>query len=387
MCNRPKSRGFISCLVTGSVITLILVVSSTARWRAMCERDCVRATGQLECEPTRPKAELFDEEGLKHFATSVDVQVIGKILNYRYRKQANKFGNWDNRDFLALERFGIHLSPVHFYSALPEFSQRSDAFYNEVFDMPGLKLDAVAQGEFANSVVNGACVDEFHNFPQSEVASRVYEWHHSLGFMDKRDSLFLYCFVRNTSPEKIIEIGGGTSTSLMAAAVRANKRDGISIDLRSIEPFPVGALSRYVDGESEFPGLNELISQPLEKVDKKFFQTLTKGDVLFIDSSHVFREGGDVELELMHIIPQLRSGVIIHIHDILLPRRYTKDMALNSRFYNEQYFLWAFLAFNSEFEILWMPSWLAENHADKFPQAFEKYATLSSPDSFWFRRV
>ena len=107
---------------------------------------------------------------------------------------------------------------------------------------------------------------------------------------------------------------------------------------------------------------------------------------MFIDSSHVFREGGDVELEIMQIIPQLAEGVVIHIHDILLPKRYTEDMAMNSRFYNEQYFLWAFLAFNSEFEIMWMPSWLSKDHSNQLPEAFESYKVASSPDSFWFRR-
>ena len=97
--------------------------------------------------------------------------------------------------------------------------------------------------------------------------------------MDKRDSLFLYCFVRTQHPRRVIEIGGGTSTSLMAAAVRACEQEGITVDLRSIEPFPVGALSRYVDGESEFPGLKQLINQPLESVDLELFRNLQAGDI------------------------------------------------------------------------------------------------------------
>jgi hypothetical protein len=62
--------------------------------------------------------------------------------------------------------------------------------------------------------------------------------------MDKRGSLFLYCFIRNTRPKRIIELGAGSSTSLIAAAVRASEREDVSIDLRSIEPFPVALYHR-----------------------------------------------------------------------------------------------------------------------------------------------
>ncbi len=327
-----------------------------------------------------------NEEELKIYATSLSVDTLGKILNYRYRLKPEKFGSWDNRDFLALESMGIHLTPVHFYGAIPELSKRSSEFYEKTLNLYGLNLNAHEQLAYALSILTTSCVQEFKEFPKEEVPARVYQWHHSLGFMDKRDAVFLYCFIRTKRPRRIIEIGGGTSTSLMAAAVRANAKEGTSTELRSIEPYPVGALARYVDGESDFPGLSELIQTPLELVDIEVFKSLTEGDILFIDSSHVFREGGDVEIEFMHIIPQLNPGVIIHIHDILLPKRYTADMVLNARFYNEQYFLWAFLAFNSEFEVLWMPSWLHQQEETKFPAVFNSYASNAPPDSFWMRR-
>ena len=45
-------------------------------------------------------------------------------------------------------------------------------------------------------------------------------------------------------------------------------------------------------------------------------QTVEDNDILFIDSSHVANIGSDVNYYLFEILPVLKSGVYIHIHDI-----------------------------------------------------------------------
>jgi hypothetical protein len=49
------------------------------------------------------------------------------------------------------------------------------------------------------------------------------------------------------------------------------------------------------------------------------FEPLGPRDMLFIDSSHIVRLDGDVPFLLLEVLPVLRAGVLIHIHDIPFP--------------------------------------------------------------------
>ena len=110
---------------------------------------------------------------------------------------------------------------------------------------------------------------------------------------------------------------------------------------------------------------------------------------MFIDSSHVVRIGGDVVFEFLQVLPRLRIGVLVHVHDIFLPAEYARDWVIRQkRFWTEQYLLQAFLAFNSAFEIVWAASYMHMNHPQRLAAAFPSYRPDRCwPGSFWFRRV
>ena len=116
---------------------------------------------------------------------------------------------------------------------------------------------------------------------------------------------------------------------------------------------------------------------------------LARNDILFIDSSHVVRIGGDVLYELLEILPQLAVGVVVHLHDIFMPAEYPKNWVLkNKRFWSEQYLLQAFLAFNKDFEVLWGSSYMHLMHPEMLEAAFPSYRRDRWwPASFWIRRV
>lgn len=85
-----------------------------------------------------------------------------------------------------------------------------------------------------------------------------------------------------------------------------------------------------------------MIPKKLEEVNLSLFRSLKENDILFIDSTHVLKIGNDVYLEYLEILPRLRKGVIVHVHDIFLPCEYPKEWVLNlRRFWNEQYLLQA----------------------------------------------
>ena len=87
------------------------------------------------------------------------------------------------------------------------------------------------------------------------------------------------------------------------------------------------------------------------------------------------------------IIPRLRPGVIVHVHDIFLPGEYPRDWLQREHiFWNEQYLLRAFLMFNQNFEILLANAYLS----GKYPAVVRATFPTVDPSngaSFWMRRV
>ena len=89
----------------------------------------------------------------------------------------------------------------------------------------------------------------------------------------------------------------------------------------------------------------EVLRQRVEQMDKQLFLELEENDILFIDSSHMIRPQGDVLCEYLEILPTLRPGVLVHIHDIFTPRDYPDEWLIDEvKLWNEQYLLEAFLS-------------------------------------------
>jgi hypothetical protein len=147
-----------------------------------------------------------------------------------------------------------------------------------------------------------------------------------------------------------------------------------------IEPFPLDFLRQG------FAGLHSLIEKKVEDIGLEFFSQLASGDILFIDSSHTVKIGGDVNYLFLEVLPRLKPGVIVHVHDIFLPFEYRRDWVMEEfRFWSEQYLLQAFLSFNSEFEVLMANSYVAHRYMKDLKATF-----MNSPwwggGSFWMRR-
>jgi len=120
------------------------------------------------------------------------------------------------------------------------------------------------------------------------------------------------------------------------------------------------------------------------KVERLPLSTFDELDLLFIDSSHVVRIGGDVLYEILDILPRQKIGALIHIHDIFFPHHYPKEWVLKRRtFWTEQYLVQAFLAFNSAFEIIWSATMMASEREREMKAIFPQL----DGDSLWLRRV
>ena len=205
------------------------------------------------------------------------------------------------------------------------------------------------------------------------------------GWFENVDGEILYCMIRHFKPRRIIEVGSGFSTYLSAQAIARNRQEDphYGCELTAIEPNPNPVL------QSGFPGLTRLISRNVQDVALHEFQKLEANDIFFVDSSHILKIGSDVHYEFLEIIPRLDRGVLIHAHDILLPAEYPREKVFNENiFWNEQYLLQAFLAFNERYEVLWASSFMHLKHPDKLEKAFLSYQKSKIwPGSFWMRRM
>jgi hypothetical protein len=217
--------------------------------------------------------------------------------------------------------------------------------------------------------------EEYEQFP-SKSTGEPSRFHLDNGLFDGADALVAYCMVRHFQPRFIIEVGSGFSSLLLGEA--AAKNSGST--LVCIEPFPQEFLRQG------FPVLRSLIEKRVEDVDLDFFSQLASGDILFIDSSHTVKIGGDVNYLFLEVLPRLRPGVIVHVHDIFLPFDYRRDWVMEQfRFWTEQYLLQAFLTFNSEFEVLMANAYLNHYHEEDLKTAFPNLPSWIG-GSFWMRR-
>jgi hypothetical protein len=208
------------------------------------------------------------------------------------------------------------------------------------------------------------------------------EFYYHNGSFESGDAEYLYSIIRLFKPKKIVEIGCGYSTLIAKNAVKENIDQEASYRCEHIciEPY-------------EQPWLEELdvhlIRQRVEECDMSLFGSLGSNDILFIDSSHVIRPQGDVIFEYLEILPTLRAGVMIHIHDIFTPRDYLKEWIVDElKLWNEQYLLEAFLSHNRDFRIIGALNFLKHRNpeliADKLP--ILKREQFREPGSFWMIR-
>jgi hypothetical protein len=197
------------------------------------------------------------------------------------------------------------------------------------------------------------------------------------------DAEMLYGIVRHARPERMIEIGCGFSTLISAAAIQANRSEmpAYQCELTCVDPYPPAWLS----GEH---GVSRLLRAPVQSLAGGLVEDLGANDILFIDSSHVAAIGSDVTCEILELLPRLRPGVLVHFHDMFIPYEYPMDWVREKKiFWNEQYLVQAFLAFNSAFEIVWAGHYMHRQCPARLAAAFRSYdAAISMPASLWLRR-
>lgn len=115
-------------------------------------------------------------------------------------------------------------------------------------------------------------------------------------------------------------------------------------------------------------------------------EAVASGTLLFIDSSHAVRPGGDGPFLYCSLLPSLPAGVLVPVHDIYLPFDYPQVYV--DWGYAEQYLLQALLAGNDRFEVVCSVYHMSRRHPEAVRRAFGDGVARGrrfEGASFWLR--
>lgn len=296
---------------------------------------------------------------------------------------AQLFWKLDRKLFPITQKIGFHITKTHFYSPIPTTDELPDSLWKNEYDMSIINMDDKALVKLL-SLFSKQYKSEYKTFPlQKSTISNDSSYYINNGLFESVDAEVLYSMIRHFKPKKIFEIGSGFSTLVSSLAIKKNLTENHKTRFDAFEPYPSAVLQRGIEG------LSKLHVIKAQKIPLKKFQELEANDILFIDSSHILKTGSDVQYEYLRVLPTLKKGVIVHIHDIFLPQDYPKKWIIDyHRFSTEQYILYAFLTFNSKFKVLWGSRYMHIKHPGKLSKAFYSYnPKTSTPESFWIQKT
>lgn len=282
-------------------------------------------------------------------------------------------------------RYGFLPLPINYHSPVPDLHDLDQRqVWNKKSDLAGVDFDADKQVRLLLEL--GEKFGDECDWPSAPTGKPLdfYTENNSFSF---GCAASLHSIIRRYKPGRIYEIGSGNSSLIISSALIRNQAEGIPCEYIIIDPYPASCTGKGL------PGLARVIKERVELTDIGYFQQLRENDILFIDSGHTVRTGGDVNFLFLEVLPRLAPGVIVHVHDIGLPFEYPKIYFTNPcfrMFWTEAYLLQAFLSFNSQFEILLAMAYLMTDKKDEFRNAFRHYDPgrhKASSGSFWLRRI
>lgn len=263
----------------------------------------------------------------------------------------------------------------HYYEPQFDFREVNHSFSKER-NLPGINWNIQEQLDFLGELTFSV---ELENIPTKKTDD--LQFHLNNGAFESGDAEYWYQLIRLKKPKKIFEVGSGNSTLMAINAIQKNEKENPDYKCKHIciEPYEMPWLEKT--------GVS-VIRKKVEDIDVSFFSELEDGDILFIDSSHIIRPEGDVLFEYLQLLPVLKKGVIVHVHDIFSPRNYLTEW-LNSdvRFWNEQYLLEAFLSHNDSWKIIGSLNYLHHNYYERLKQTCPFLAPEREPGSFYIQKI
>jgi predicted O-methyltransferase YrrM len=280
----------------------------------------------------------------------------------------------------SLTRLKFHLLPVHYYSPVVNLlhleTHKED--WARRSEMPGIEWNGPAQLR----VMREICLPYQAEYKDNRHFIDATSNHFGPGY-GPIEAQALHAFVRHYKPGRIIEVGSGVSTACMLAATKMNADEtGRQTSITCVEPYPS---RRLKDLKSQ--GQVELINRFVQAVNTEVFQALGDGDLLFIDSSHTVKTGSDVNYLFLEILPRLKPGVLVHVHDVYFPYDYSPLTLRTLWHWSETSLLRAHMTHNPKIRTLFCMSLMHHDYADAMKEIFPTYAPEPVKDGLFVEDV
>lgn len=271
-------------------------------------------------------------------------------------------------------RTGYHLVPATYYSPIPDLDELPESIWAQPDGMAGIDWDLDAQMALIEDEL-APYMTEF-DAPLHQIPGRP-GFYFKNGLFASLDADVLYAMVRRHQPQRVIEIGAGYSTLVAEMAAERNREEGFPLMHEVFDPFPSDALGKIRDQIELYP-------VPATEIDLTRFDDLGPGDILFVDTTHTVKPGGEVVHLLLGALPRLPPGVIVHIHDFYRPYEYPSAlMRVFGSYWQEHYLVQAFLAFNREFRILCANHALGRLRRERIRELVPRLDQYDEPSSLW----
>lgn len=233
-----------------------------------------------------------------------------------------------------------------FYSPLTSVKdlKATEHRWNKPSSLEGVDFDLKSMENLLSNLLN-TYQDELCTLPPFEKLTKMG---YGPGYTAV-DGLTLYMMIRHLKPHRYIEVGSGLSTYYCSLAAEKNVLEGHPVCMTCIDPFPYKALTLMPE--------IKIIQKEVQDVSLPVFEELQPNDIFFIDSSHMVKVGGDVPYLILEVLPSLKVGVNIHVHDTPFPYNvpYPASKWIFNQpwpmLWNEAMMLQAFLCYNKDFRI------------------------------------
>jgi hypothetical protein len=267
-----------------------------------------------------------------------------------------------------------------YYSPLPDLASLPADIFERRSRLGGVDLQVDRGIEFVERELAGPIAEL--DVPADDPGRPKRFYLHN-GNLESVDAELLYAMVRSGRPSEVIELGSGYSTLLINLAARRNLAEGSPLRHEAFDPYR----REHIVGDGILP--DPTILSPVSATDVPLdrFAELQAGDILFVDTTHTVKLGSDVNHVILDVLPALAPGVIVHFHDIFLPWEYPRVWFEEMEyFWAEQYLLQAFLAYNTEWEVIVPAQAIAREYPERLRAVVPSFGERVSPGSFWIRR-
>ncbi len=263
--------------------------------------------------------------------------------------------------------YGVLLYPPgHYYSPLLDI---------ESFGLPGSELTFDGPEYWQTAGLSLERMKAFYlglieKHPWPEFPAQATEgWRYFSGneMFSLPDAFTLSALIREAKPQRVIEVGSGFSSAVMLDTC---DRYGIQPEMTFIEPH--AERLKYLLSPADRQR-TRLIEKRVQEVPVETFDDLGADDILFIDSSHVAKVGSDVVFLLLRVLPRLKPGVLVHVHDIFYPESYPSSWLKQGRAWNESIMLRAFLTGNRAYEVIAFNAFMARECPEIFRERFPEF--------------